>query len=129
MLVQQRSPEDLYSAFATNVMTIHSDVKDFSSAFQDDRFRQVLKKAEETRAQSSEDIPGWRVTEHEDWLDVCNVDSPMDIALAGANGADPDASQPMTTDLEDLRTAVEEFKGGNHSVDISLDEHFRTIKV
>ncbi|KAL8895608.1 MAG: hypothetical protein Q9207_008097 [Kuettlingeria erythrocarpa] len=92
MLVQQPSPEDLYSTFATNVTTIHSDVKDFSITFQNSVFQEILMKAEKSRAESKEDIPSWRVTEHEDWLDVRGADTPMDAAMGGTNGAVPDAS-------------------------------------
>lgn len=129
MLVQQPSPEDLYSTFATNLTTIQSDVKDFSITFQNNESQEILQKAEKSRAESQEDIPSWRVTEHEDWLDVRGVDTPMDIAMGGTNGAAPDADQEASTDLNYLRAATERAKKANPSVEFALDEKSKTIKV
>ncbi|KAL8762621.1 MAG: hypothetical protein Q9184_001422 [Pyrenodesmia sp. 2 TL-2023] len=129
MLVQQPSPEDLYSTFATNVTTIKSDVKDFSITFQNSESQEILQKAEKSRAESKEDIPSWRVTEHEGWLDVRGVDTSMDIAMGGMNGADPDADQEASIDLDYLRAATERSQKANPSVDFSLDEKSNMIKV
>ncbi len=129
MLVQQPSPEDLYSAFATNVTTIHSDVKDFSITFRNSVFQEILQKAEKSRAESKEDIPSWRVTEHEDWLDVRGADTSMDSAMGGTNGAAPDPSQEASTELEFLHATTKKFNEENPNIDISLNEKSKTIKV
>lgn len=129
MLVQQPSPEDLYSTFATNVTTIHSDVKDFSITFQNSVFQEILQKAENSRAESKEDIPSWRVTEHEDWLDVRGADTPVDSAMGGTHGAPPDASQEASTQLEFLRASTKRFNEANPCIEFSLNEKSKTIKV
>ncbi|KAL8919236.1 MAG: hypothetical protein Q9208_006897 [Pyrenodesmia sp. 3 TL-2023] len=129
MLVQQPSPEDLYSTFATNVTTIQSDVKDFSITFQNSESQEILHKAEKSRAESNQDVPSWRVTEHEDWLDVRGIDTPKDIAMSGMNGADPGVDQEASTDLNYLRATIEKFKKGHPGVEFFLDEKSKTIKL
>lgn len=129
MLVSQPSPEGLYNTFATNVTTISSDVKYFSKIHQDNGFQEILKKSEKSRAASDEDIPGWRVMEHEDWLDARNVDTIIDVAIDGTNEADPGVNQEASTELEFLRAAIERLKQGNPSIEVFLDESSRTMKV
>ncbi|KAI4144760.1 MAG: hypothetical protein L6R39_004044 [Caloplaca ligustica] len=129
LLTQQPSPEDLYNNFAANVTAIRSDVKNFSESFRDDEYRELLKKAEDIRAQSSEDIPAWRVTEHEDWLDVRNVASLMDIAADERNGADSDVNEKAITEPGYLRAAIGKFRKDNPSIEASLDENSRIVMV
>ncbi|KAL8646839.1 MAG: hypothetical protein Q9210_005904 [Variospora velana] len=129
MLVHQRSPEDLYTTFATSVITIRSDLKAFSAAYQEDRYQEVLKRAAESRVQNNEDIPAWKVTEHEDWLDVRKVDSTMDTTPDRTTGIDIGVSPPPTTDPASLRASIERFKQGNPNIEVSLDETTRKMKV
>ncbi|KAI4176282.1 MAG: hypothetical protein LQ343_001020 [Gyalolechia ehrenbergii] len=129
MLIHQPSPEDLYTIFATNVTTIRSDVEDFANALRDERHKEILKQAHESRIQSDEDIRGWRVTEHEDWFDVHNVDSPRNLEADGTKGSDPDAAQRVTIDSERLHAVIEQFKNVNPGIEVSLDEDTRLIRV
>ncbi|KAL9017525.1 MAG: hypothetical protein Q9185_005148 [Variospora sp. 1 TL-2023] len=131
MLVHQRSPEDLYTNFATSVTTIRSDLDAFSAAYQEDRYQEVLRRAAESRAQNNEDIPAWKVTEHEDWLDVRKVDNTTDTTPDdGTTGIDIAVPPPpTTTDPASLRTCIERFKQGNPNIKVSLDETTRKMKV
>ena len=129
MLIQQPSPEDLYATFATNVTAIRSDAKGFSKNVQDDRYAGIFKKAEESMAVSGEAVPGWRVVEHEDWLNVHNVDSPMDIGANGAKAPNQDIPQKPETDTACLRTAMEKFRKSSHNLEGSLDEDSGVIMV
>lgn len=104
-------------------------MKNFSESFRDDEYRELLKKAEDIRAQSSEDIPAWRVTEHEDWLDVRNVASLMDIAADERNGADSDVNEKAITEPGYLRAAIGKFRKDNPSIEASLDENSRIVMV
>ncbi|KAL8790787.1 MAG: hypothetical protein Q9213_000411 [Squamulea squamosa] len=78
MLVQQTSPEELYANFAKNVTKTQTEVQDFTKLFKNDKSNETFERAAESRLQNSENIRGWRVTEHEDWLDVHNVNSAKD---------------------------------------------------
>lgn len=130
MLVQQPSPEDLYTSFASNATAIRSNIKDFSKSFQDDSCTEIFKKAEESRARSNEDIPGWRVTEHEDWLDIRNVDSPLNLGTNRTSGSShPDASQKLTMESEFVRAAIERFKKDNPDIEVFLDVTSGVLKV
>ncbi|KAL8723746.1 MAG: hypothetical protein Q9225_000041 [Loekoesia sp. 1 TL-2023] len=130
MHAQQPSPEDLYTSFASNATAIRSNIKDFSKTFQDDSCTAIFKKAEESRAQSNEDIPGWKVTEHEDWLDIRNVDSPPNLGANGTSRSDhPDTSQKLTMESEYVRAAMERFKKGNTDIEAFLDENSGLLKV
>lgn len=129
MLTRQHSPEDLYTVFATNVTTARSEVKDLANALREESYKEVLMKAQESRTQSDEHIRGWRVTEHEDWLDVQNVDSPPKFGLHGNSGSDQDGVQRMTFDSERLPAILEEFRKSNPSIEVSLNEDPKVIKV
>ena len=107
MLVQQPSPEELYVSFSKAVNMTTSDVKGFSSLIDEDRNREILEKAKEGRAQTEAGISGWKVTDHEDWLDI-----PPGIPI-GEGAADEDsvdkykATNGVT--LEDLGSIFERF--------------------
>ncbi|KAL8835702.1 MAG: hypothetical protein Q9170_003204 [Blastenia crenularia] len=129
MLSQQSSPEDLYAAFASNVSIVQSDIKDFSRFFQSSEYKEIFQKAEESRAQSNEVIRGWRVTEHADWLDVRNVDSPMNLGGETTNSSDPHASEKTTLGSDDLHAAIDRFKKANTGIEVALDEDSKLMKI
>lgn len=129
MLTHQHSPENLYTVFANNVTTIRSDVKAFANALKDERYHEILKKAQESRTQRDDNIRGWRVTEHEDWLDVHNVDSPPKLGTDGTKGSDLSLAQGITFDSERLPAVVEEFRKSNPSLEVSLNQDPKVIKV
>ncbi|KAL8813565.1 MAG: hypothetical protein Q9200_000174 [Gallowayella weberi] len=127
MIIQKSSPEELYMSFASNATTIKSDIQDFTRLVHDDGSKELFRKAAESRLQNSEDIRGWRVTEHEEWLDVRNVDSP--VAL-GTNGTvAPDEDVPRDFAIEELRATMERFKTAHSSIDGSLDEVSKALMV
>lgn len=129
MLIQQRSPEDLYTTFAKSVTTIRSDVNTFTAACREDSYQDILRRAAESRTQNSDDVPAWKVTEHEDWLDVRKVDSPMDTTPDQTSAVNTGVHQTPTTDLAVFRAAIERFKQGNPSIEVILDETTRRMKV
>ncbi|KAI4096748.1 MAG: hypothetical protein LQ344_000888 [Seirophora lacunosa] len=129
MLIQQRSPEDLYTTFAKSVTTIRSDVNTFTAACREDSYQDILRRAAESRTQNSDDVPAWKVTEHEDWLDVRKVDSPMDTTPDQTSAVNTGVHQTPTTDLAVFRAAIERFKQGNPSIEVILDETTRRMKI
>ncbi|KAL8692455.1 MAG: hypothetical protein Q9218_002523 [Villophora microphyllina] len=127
MLVPHSSPERLYANYAQNVATTRLGAKGFSSLYHEDGTRELFKKAEESRANNTEPIRGWRVAEHEDWLDVHNVDIPSDVQKDGTLDPDSRPSQNVTT--ESLRAALERFKEAHSDMEGSFDEGSQTVKV
>lgn len=77
---------------------------------EDHRNRGILDRAKESRAESSEGITGWKVTEHKDWLDVQKEASPKD----SADKLKEDSSQVDGSKEEDLRAALKKLEG-NHA--------------
>ncbi|KAL8774520.1 MAG: hypothetical protein Q9209_000893 [Squamulea sp. 1 TL-2023] len=120
MLVQQTSPEELYTNFATNVTKTQTEVQDFTKLFKNDKSNETFQRAAESRSQNKDGIRGWRVTEHEDWLDVGKVDAPKDGRGEGPIGSNLDV--PHSINIEDLRTAMERFKKNHPDLRGSFDE-------
>ncbi|KAL8690560.1 MAG: hypothetical protein Q9224_004379 [Gallowayella concinna] len=127
MLVQQASPEELYMSFASNVTTTQSDIQDFTKLVHDEGSQEIFSRAAESRLQDGEDIRGWRVTEHEAWLDVRNVDSPMALGADGTIAPDQDVPRDLT--VEELRATMERFKKAHPGIDGSLDEVSESLTV
>ncbi|KAL8818399.1 MAG: hypothetical protein Q9223_002953 [Gallowayella weberi] len=127
MIIQKSSPEELYMSFASNATTIKSDIQDFTRLVHDDGSKELFRKAAESRLQNSEDIRGWRVTEHEEWLDVRNVDSPVALGTNGTVAPDEDVPRDFT--IEELRATMERFKTAHSSIDGSLDEVSKALMV
>lgn len=75
-----------------------------------------MERAKESRAESSEGITGWKVTEHKDWLDVRREASPKD----SADGLDDGNSQVNGSSEEDLRAALKKFEGNHAGIETSL---------
>ncbi|KAL9596574.1 MAG: hypothetical protein Q9219_005701 [cf. Caloplaca sp. 3 TL-2023] len=129
MLAQRASPEDLYMTFATNMSTITSDVKNFSKSFQDDRFTDIFKRAQDSRARSNEDIPGWRVTENEDWLEVRNLGDLPNPEVNEISGPSLDVGEERPVNVDDIRKSMENAKKNNPEIDFSLNESSNIIKI
>ncbi|MCJ1265590.1 hypothetical protein MMC22_005470 [Lobaria immixta] len=116
LLIHQSSPEVLYASFSQAAVGAFKDVKDFSKLIEDSRSRTILERAKESRAESSEGITGWKVTEHKDWLDVRREASPKD----SADGLDDGNSQVNGSSEEDLRAALKKFEGNHAGIETSL---------
>ncbi|KAL8884237.1 MAG: hypothetical protein Q9215_007668 [Flavoplaca cf. flavocitrina] len=127
MLIQQSSPEELYHGFSSNVTRTQTDVQKFGELARSDRSKEIFKRAAESRAQNSEDIRGWRVTEHEDWLDIPGADVPKDVRANEMSTME--SNSPPRTSVEDLSAAIEHFKSSHPGADGSFDENSKAITV
>lgn len=83
---------------------------------EDSRNRGILDRAKESRAESSEGITGWKVTEHKDWLDVQREASPK----GSADELEEDSSHVNVSKEEDLRAALKKFEGNHAGIETSL---------
>lgn len=127
MLIQQTSPEELYSGFSSNVTSYQTDVQTFAELARSDRSKEIFKRAAESRAQNSEDIRGWRVTEHEDWLDIPGADVPKDVRANEMSTIE--SNSPSQTSVENISAAIEHFKSSHPGADGSFNENSKTITV
>ena len=83
---------------------------------EDHRNRGILDRAKESRAESSEGITGWKVTEHKNWLDVPKEASPKE----SADKSEEDNSQVNGSKEEDLRAALKKLEGNSAGIETSL---------
>ena len=125
VLVDPPSPDQLHSNFSQAANGAAQAVKHFTQLVEDSRTREVIEKAKESRAKNGEGITGWKVTEHDDWLDVKQGDGNDDIddeeegtAVAGDG---PSA--------KDLNAALDKFRSAHAGVEASLNEESRTMTV
>lgn len=70
LLIAQSSPETLYAQFSHVAMTASNDVQEFAKLVECHQSQEILTKANGSRAENSEGIKGWMVTEHPDWLEM-----------------------------------------------------------
>lgn len=116
LLLHKSSPEALYANFSRAAVGAFKDIKDFSKLIEDSRNRDILNRAKESRAESSKGITGWRVTEHNDWLDVQREASPEDSADESEEGS----SYVNGSNEEDLRAALKKIEGYHAGIETSL---------
>ncbi|KAL8994093.1 MAG: hypothetical protein Q9169_005849 [Polycauliona sp. 2 TL-2023] len=115
MLVERKSPEEFYHDFIRNVTKTQTDVRVFTDFVRNDKSRDVFERAAESRALNSENITGWRVTEHEDWLDIPSAETPKDRRVDETTRTD--SNLPARTSMEDLRAAMERMKSSHPSIE------------
>ena len=116
LLTDQSSPEALYADFLQAAVSAFKDVKDFSKLINDVRSQVVLDRAKASRAESSEGIVRWKVTEHKDWLDVHRESSPKD----SSGDLEEETSHVNGSKEEDLRAALKKLEGYQAGIETSL---------
>ncbi|KAL9587407.1 MAG: hypothetical protein Q9203_003520 [Teloschistes exilis] len=106
-----------------NVATIRSSVKELSDLYHEDETREMFKRGEESRAQNTE-VRIWQVAEHEDWLDVRKVDTPLKTSTVDSAVK---TSQEQTT--EAIKATLAKFKEAHSEIESAFDERSRVLKV
>ena len=125
VLVDPASPDQLHSSFSQAANGAAQAIKHFTQLLEDSRTKEVMERAKESRMDNGEDITGWKVTEHEDWLDVkqegCSDDDDKEEEGTAEAG---DGSS-----VEDVNTALDEFRSGHVGIETALDEDSRIVTV
>lgn len=128
MLLEQTWPDHLYHRFSQAALLGGKDIKDFTSLLRDARSQQVFDRARDSKAKSIDGIEGWKVTEHEDWLnardDKDNNGSP---ALDSFN--DTDVVAATEGKVGDVGVALQQLKEAHPDVEMSLGEEPLLMKV
>lgn len=125
VLVQPLSPGQMHSNFSQAANAAAQAIKHFTQLVEDDKTKEVMEKARESRMENSEGITGWQVTEHEDWLDAKKVDGTEEVD-------DEDKDLAKTEDspsMNDVNAALDKFRSTHMGVEVSLDEDSRTVTV
>lgn len=66
-------PAEFYAQFAYAATAAGKDIKEFMHMMSDNRAKEIFEQINKSREADGEGIDGWRVTEHEDWLDIKKV--------------------------------------------------------
>ena len=125
VLVDPPSPDQLHSNFSQAANSAAQAVQRFTHVVEDSRIREVMEKAKESRTKNGEGITGWKVTDHEDWLDVKHEDGNEDADKEGETIAEAGDSPSM----EDVNGALDKFRSAHVGVEALLDDDSRTVTV
>lgn len=127
VLVDPFVPEQLNSRFSQAATGAASDIKSFTQIMEDGHSKEALEKAKVSRARSGEDITGWLVTNHKEWLDPKQDRTIEDLDI---ERTDLDAKIfAGDSTIEALQTTLENFKESNRGIEASLDETSKIIEV
>ena len=125
VLIDPTSPDQLHSNFSQAANGAAQAIKHFTQLVEDSKTKEVMEKAKESRMNNGEGITGWKVTEHEDWLNAKQED--------GSDDADKEeeatAEAGDTSSVKDVNATLEKFRSAHLGVEASLDEDSRTITV
>lgn len=125
VLVDSISPDQLHSNFSQAANGAAQAIKHFTQMVEDSKTKEVMEKAKESRMNNGEGITGWKVIEHEDWLNV-KQENGSDDADKEEEGITEAGDAPS---VKDVNAALEKFRSGHLGVEASLDEDSRTITV
>ncbi|CAD6579571.1 MAG: hypothetical protein ASARMPRED_009183 [Alectoria sarmentosa] len=123
VLVDPASPDQLHSNFSQAANGAAQAIKNFTLMVEDSRTKEVMDKAKESRAKTVESITGWKVTEHEDWLNLKQADGNDDVDKdeeGTAEAGDGPSAENVNTMLDKLRSS-------HAGIEVSLDEDSRTV--
>ena len=124
VLVDSSAPDHLHSNFSRAANGAAQDIQNFTQLVEDGKTKKVLEKAKQSMEKNGEGITGWKVTEHEDWLDV-----------KGDGNDDVDEDEEITAEvgdgssMESTNMALDRFRSVHAGIEASLDESSRTVTV
>lgn len=126
VLVDPLAPEQLHSNFAHAATCAARDIKDFAQTWEDTRSKEALGRAKDSRTNNNENVRGWLVTEHDDWLDV-NKESSSNEAIKEEAKTEIIA-RPAGSDVEIVDAALAQLRESHPGVTASLEADPRIIK-
>ncbi|KAM0800015.1 hypothetical protein BDR22DRAFT_274103 [Usnea florida] len=121
VLVDSSAPDHLHSNFSQAANSAAQAIQNFTQLVEDSKTKKVMEKAKESMEKNGEGITGWKVTEHEDWLDI-KVDGNDDV----------DEDEQVTAEfgdgssMESTNMALDRFRSVHAGIDASLDQESRT---
>lgn len=119
MLPEQISPDLVYSNFSHAALGAGQDIKELKELIEAERSREVFEKAKESREKDPEGITGWRVTEHDGWMNVKKED---DNEGLGVEPLDEQVDENTGTgEREDMFKVLATFTEAHPGIEASLD--------
>ena len=124
VLVDPSAPDHLHSNFSRAANGAAQAIQNFTQLVEDSKTKKVMEKAKESMEKDGEGITGWKVTEHEDWLDIKvdgndDVDEDEEITAEVGDGSS----------MESTNMALDRFRSVHAGIEASLDEESRTVTV
>ena len=124
VLVDPSAPDHLHSNFSRAANGAAQAIQNFTQLVEDGKTKKVMEKAKESMEKNGEGITGWKVTEHEDWLDIKldgndDVDEDEEITAEVGDGSS----------MESTNMALDRFRSVHTGIEASLDESTRTVTV
>ena len=95
--------------------------------------KEVLEKAKASKEEDAGGIEGWKVVEHEDWLEVKNEEGDEGNAIKseymlGVEAMDDESGKGEKTE-EEVKTLVENFTEAHKGIETSVGENGKNISV
>lgn len=125
VLLDPPSPDQLHSNFSQAANGAAQAVKHFTQLVENSKTKEVMENAKESRAKNGEGITGWKVTEHEDWLEI-NQEHGNDDSDKEEEGV---AEAGGGINVEGMNAALDKFRSAHAGIEASLDEDSRTVTV
>lgn len=126
MHIEHSSPENLYQAFAQTATNAVSDIQRFTKTMHDSGNKEVLERAQESRATNNKGIMGWLVTQHEDWFQGAAEDGIRDLKLDEGDEADENNSKHGA---EDILQLLANFREAHPGIEVLMDEEGQKLEV
>lgn len=123
VLVDPLSPDQLHSNFSQAANGAAQAIKHFTQLMEDSGTKEVMERAKESRTENGEGITGWKVIEHEDWLDVKQEDGNDDVDKEEEGTAE--AGDALG--LKDVNEALDKFRSAHVGLEASLIEDSRMV--
>lgn len=123
--LQNCLPKSLYFNFSQIATSSAKEIENFANLIQADTSQEVFNRAKESQAESPEGITWWKVTEHDDWLNVQQEKYPQDLTLPMKED-----TIPNNYEVENVKNVLENFQKGKDYIELSfIDKKSWKIKV
>ena len=132
VLVDPPSPDQLHSNFSQAANGAAQSIKHFTQLVEDGKTKEVMEKGKESRMKDGEGITGWKVTEHEDWLNLKQEDGNNDDDDDDDDDGKEEESIVEVGDspsMKNVNLVLDKFRSAHVGVEASLDEDSRTLTV
>ena len=110
-------PAEFYAQFSNAAAGAGKDIQEFMWMMRDERAKEVFDQVKKSRDADGEGIEVWRVTEHEDWLDVKKEVKIEELDNEGDGPEQGAGHQP-----EDRKMIVESFQAAHPAIEVDHGE-------
>ncbi len=110
-------PADFYAQFSNAAAGAGKDIQEFMRMMRDERAKEIFDQVKKSKEADGEGIEVWRVTEHEEWLDVKKEVKAEELNEEGEEPGDGVGNQP-----ENRKKVVGGFRAAHPAIEVDLAE-------